>query len=320
LSLLASLIDNGLSPASGTVPDYERIERAIHYLSANRRAQPSLSDVARHVGLSEFHFQRMFVRWAGISPKRFLQFLTTDHARRLLRESASLLDTAFEVGLSGTSRLHDLFVAVDAVTPGEFKRAGAGLVISYGYHDSPFGECLAGLTHRGLCWLSFVGTSGRGAALAALARCWTEATLVERPGAVGSAITQVFDGSRQRAPLPVLLKGTNFQIKVWESLLRVPVGALTTYQDLARRIDQPRAARAVGAAVARNPIAYVIPCHRVIHASGHFGEYRWGADRKRAMLGWDAIRHEATRSERVPGDDEPPGVNPAERQTDATAE
>jgi len=270
--------------------DYERIERAIHYLSANYRRQPSLADVARHAGLSEFHFQRMFTRWAGISPKRFVQFLTADHARRLLRASASLLDAAYEVGLSGTSRLHDLFVAVDAVTPGEFKAAGAGLVISYGYHDSPFGECLAGATDRGLCWLSFVNAGGRRAALAALRAHWHGAVIVDEGRAVAPAMKQVFGRTRRTEPLPLFLKGTNFQVKVWEGLLRVPAGTLTTYQDLARRIDEPRAVRAVGTAVAHNPISYVIPCHRVIRASGQFGEYRWGADRKQAILGWEAAR------------------------------
>src|SRR3990172_7102081 len=221
----------------GAMQDYERIERAIHYLSANYRRQPSLAEVASHVGLSEFHFQRMFTRWAGLSPKRFVQFLTADHARHLLRESASLLDAAYEVGLSGTSRLHDLFVAVDAVTPGEFKAAGAGLAITFGFHDSPFGECLAGVTDRGLCWLSFVDAGGRRAARAALETHWHGATMVERPAALAPTLRRVFGGGRRTAPLPLLLKGTNFQVKVWEALLRVPTGALTTYQDLARRID-----------------------------------------------------------------------------------
>ena len=270
--------------------DYERIERAIHYLSANYRRQPSLADVARHVGLSEFHFQWMFTRWAGLSPKRFVQFLTADHARHLLRESASLLDAAYEVGLSGTGRLHDLFVAVDAVTPGEFKAAGAGLTITFGFHDSPFGECLAGLTDRGLCWLSFVDAGGRRAARAALEAHWHGATMVERPAALAPTLRRVFGGGRRAAPQPLLLKGTNFQVKVWEALLRVPAGAVTTYQDLAGRIDRPRAVRAVGTAVAHNPISYVIPCNRVIRANGELGQYRWGADRKQAILGWEAAR------------------------------
>jgi AraC family transcriptional regulator of adaptative response/methylated-DNA-[protein]-cysteine methyltransferase len=270
--------------------DYERIERAIHFLAANARRQPSLADVARHVGLSEFHFQRLFTRWAGISPKRFVQFLTAERARRLLRESETTLDVAYDVGLSGSGRLHDLLVTVDAVTPGELKAAGAGLTVQYGVHDSPFGESLIGVTARGVCWLSFVAAGGRPKAIAALAEQWRGATLVENARATQATLRRIFASAPRasRTPLPLLLKGTNFQLKVWEALLRVPDGALTTYQDLARRIGAPRAARAVGAAVAHNPIAYVIPCHRVIRATGNFGEYRWGADRKQAMLGWEA--------------------------------
>jgi AraC family transcriptional regulator of adaptative response/methylated-DNA-[protein]-cysteine methyltransferase len=272
--------------------DYERIERSIHFAAANYRHQPSLAEMAGAAGLSEFHFQRLFTRWAGISPKRFVQFMTADHARRLLRQSASLLDASYEVGLSGASRLHDLFVAVDAVTPGEFKRAGANLTIRYGYHASPFGECLAGVTDRGLCWLSFVDAGGRPAAFAAMKAHWHGATLVARPESTAPSVREAFAGVHRASPLPLLLRGTNFQIKVWEGLLRVPEGTLTTYRDLARRIAEPAAVRAVGTAVARNPIAFVIPCHRVIRATGRFGDYRWGADRKLALLGWEAARGE----------------------------
>ncbi len=281
-----------------TTTDYARVERAIHYLAANWRRQPSLGEVARQAGLSEFHFQRLFTRWAGISPKRFVQFLTADHARNLLAESQSVLDVSGEVGLSGPSRLHDLLVAVDAVTPGELKAGGAGLTVRYGVADSPFGECLLGVTGRGLCWLSFVHDGGRRAAVAALRDHWHGATLVEDAAEAGRVAARVFApaGESGRTQLPVLLRGTNFQIKVWEGLLRVPAGTVTTYQDLARRIGSPRGARAVGAAVAHNPVAYVIPCHRVIRATGDFGEYRWGADRKRALLGWEAARTEPPRN------------------------
>jgi AraC family transcriptional regulator of adaptative response/methylated-DNA-[protein]-cysteine methyltransferase len=280
--------------------DYARVERAIHFLAANWRRQPSLGEVARQAGLSEFHFQRLFTRWAGISPKRFVQFLTADHARKLLAESQNVLDVSGEVGLSGPSRLHDLLVAVDAVTPGELKTAGAGLTVRYGFSDSPFGECLLGVTDRGLCWLSFVYDGGRRAAVAALGDRWRGATLVEDAAEVARVASRVFapTGRAGRTRLPVLLRGTNFQIKVWEGLLRVPPGTLTTYQDLARLIGSPRGARAVGAAVAHNPVAYVIPCHRVIRATGDFGEYRWGADRKQAMLGWELAREEPARGGR----------------------
>ena len=280
--------------------DYVRIERAIRFLETNARHQPSLAEVARHVGLSEFHFQRVFSRWAGVSPKRFLQFLTVDYARGLLRDARSTMDVAYETGLSGPGRLHDLVVSVDAVTPGDLQRAGAGLTIRYGEHDSPFGPCLVGTTDRGLCWLSFVPRGESGRALAALKDHWHEARIEESQRATREVAARVFGRARTQtsAPLPLLLKGTNFQLKVWEALLRIPAGAVTTYQDVARQIDAPDATRAVGTAVGHNPIAFVIPCHRVIRATGAFGEYRWGAERKKAMLGWEAARtssHDAGR-------------------------
>ena len=272
--------------------DYVRIERAIRYLEAHARRQPALAEVARHVGLSEFHFQRVFSRWAGVSPKRFLQFLTVDYARGLLRDAHSTIDVAYETGLSGPGRLHDLVVNVDAVTPGDLQRAGAGLTIRYGEHDSPFGPCLIGTTDRGLCWLSFIPRGESSRALAALKDHWQEARFEENSVATREVAARVFGRTRTQtnAPLPLLLKGTNFQLKVWEALLRIPAGAVTTYHDVARRIDAPDATRAVGTAVGHNPIAFVIPCHRVIRATGAFGEYRWGAERKKAMLGWEQAR------------------------------
>lgn len=273
--------------------DYVRIERAIRFLEANARRQPTLADTARHVGLSEFHFQRLFSRWAGVSPKRFLQFLTVEHARALLRDSHSLIDVAYETGLSGPGRLHDLIVAIDAVTPGELKSAGAGLIIRYAEHDSPFGACLIGVTERGICWLSFSPDGERGrAALDALRQHWPGASLEEGSRATREIANRVFDRARQRpgAPLPLLLKGTNFQLKVWEALLRIPAGSVATYADVARTIDAPGALRAVGTAVGHNPIAFVIPCHRVIRATGAFGGYRWGAERKKAILLWEQAK------------------------------
>jgi len=272
--------------------DYTRIERAIRFLEANARRQPSLAEVARHAGLSEFHFQRVFTRWAGVSPKRFLQFLTVDHARALLRDSHSVMDAAYETGLSGPGRLHDLLVSVDAVTPGELKTAGAGLTIQYGEHDSPFGPCLIGATARGICWLSFVPDGARRRAFEALREHWRGATLEERPRATREIASRVFAHGHERpgTPLPLLLKGTNFQLKVWEALLRIPSGSVATYEDVARTIDAPKAVRAVGTAVGHNPVAFVIPCHRVIRATGAFGEYRWGAERKKAILVWEQTR------------------------------
>jgi AraC family transcriptional regulator of adaptative response/methylated-DNA-[protein]-cysteine methyltransferase len=241
--------------------DYLRIEKAIRYLEDHIYDQPGLEEVAEQVHLSPYHFQRLFTRWAGVSPKRFLQFLTLQHAKRLL-ESSTQLDAAYGTGLSSPSRLHDLFVAVDAVTPGQYKTLGSGLEIAYGLHRSPFGDCLLALTERGLCGLSFIDEAS---------------------------------GEQDRSPVPLLLKGTNFQIKVWEALLRIPPGAVTSYQRLAANIGNPAASRAVGAAVGANPIAYIIPCHRVILSSGAFGNYRYGALRKKAILGWEQAQLAAHR-------------------------
>lgn len=273
-------------------PDYLRVEKAIRYLQHHHRRQPALHEVARSVGLSEYHFQRLFRRWAGVSPKRFLQFLTAAHARELLRQSRTVLDAAYEAGLSGGGRLHDLLVGVDAVTPGEVRRMGAGLEIRYGWHPSPFGEVLVATTARGVCGLSFVGEEGRSAALAALRGRWPSATLRPDQDATGSVAARVF------APHPagrvhLLLQGTNFQLKVWEALLRIPCGAVASYEQLAEEAGAPGAARAVGTAVGHNPVAWLIPCHRVIRKTGALGGYRWGTERKVAILGWEAARREA---------------------------
>ena len=272
--------------------DYARIERAILYLEKNHQEQPSLEDAARSVGLSEHHFQRLFRRWAGISPKRFVQFLTLEHAKELLRESRPVLDAAFEAGLSSPGRLHDLFVQCEAVTPGEFQRQGAGLTITYGFYATTFGECLLGATERGICGLIFVAEGGRKSALADLVSRWAGARLVEASRALSAVARQIFEplANGPRRPLNLLVKGTNFQIKVWEALLRVPPGAVTSYGDLARRIGKPAASRAVGAAVGANPIAYLIPCHRVIRGLGVWGNYGGGAARKKAMLIWEAAQ------------------------------
>jgi len=250
--------------------DYERIEKAILFLQDHVCDQPALEEVAEHLHLSPYHFQRLFKRWAGISPKRFLQFLTLDYAKQLLRENRNNLETTYRAGLSSPSRLHDLFVAVDAVTPGEYKAHGSGLEIYYGVHDSPFGSCLVALTERGLCALSFVGATGPQAALDSLYRQWPKAVLKESPGKTEWVTQRAFEPLQQadRSSIPLLLKGTNFQIKVWEALLSVPPGSLTSYQDLARAIGKPTASRAVGSAVGANPIAYLIPCHRVIRSTG----------------------------------------------------
>jgi AraC family transcriptional regulator, regulatory protein of adaptative response / methylated-DNA-[protein]-cysteine methyltransferase len=272
--------------------DYSRIEQAILFLESHYQEQPSLEDAAQNVGLSEHHFQRLFRRWAGISPKRFVQFLTLDHAKRLLRASATVLDATFEAGLSSPGRLHDLFVQCEAVTPGEYQRQGAGLAITYGFFPTPFGECLLASTERGICTLLFVTEGGRAARLTDLASHWPGARLTENARALAPVVRRIFEPSPNghERPLTLLLKGTNFQIKVWEALLRVPLGAVTSYGDLARRIGEPQASRAVGGAVGANPIAYLIPCHRVIRGLGVLGNYGGGVTRKKAMLAWEAAQ------------------------------
>ena len=270
--------------------DYEIVAAAIQYLEQNFRNQPELGDVARHVHLSEAHFQRLFRRWAGISPKRFLQFLTAEHARELLRESRSVLDVSYEVGLSGGGRLHDLMLNVIAATPGEVKSGGAGLDIAYGFHESPFGESLIATTDRGICNLAFTQDQNREHLMAEMQRRWPHANFVEDVGRTRAIARQIFGDSAGAVTL--FLKGTNFQIRVWEALLRVPAGRAVTYEDIAHSIGHPTAVRAVGAAVGRNPIAFLIPCHRVLRKSGVFGEYHWGATRKKALLAWEAGRAE----------------------------
>ena len=267
--------------------DYQRIEQAILYLENHHKDQPGLEEIAASVGLSEFHFQRIFTRWAGISPKRFLQFLTKENAKELLNKSENLLDTTLQVGLSSLGRLHDLFVTAEAVTPGEYKSRGAGLTIRYGIHPTPFGKCLIGVTDRGICHLGFVQTS-EGEAIDALVADWKEAKMIEDNRATAPLVTPIFLlNAREQTPLNLHLRGTNFQLKVWEALLNVPTGAVTTYQHLAAQIGQPTASRAVGTAVGHNPIAVLIPCHRVIRGVGEFGNYRYGTSRKIALLGWE---------------------------------
>ena len=272
--------------------DYARIEKAILYLEKNFRRQPGLGEVARTAGLSEYHFHRLFTRWAGISPKRFLQFLTAEYARRLLRESPNVLDAAYEAGLSGPGRLHDLIVNIYAVTPVELKEEGAGLTIRYGVHSSPFGECIVAVTERGVCGLSFLSAGRADEALRDLRNRWGRATLRENPRATKAIADRIFDPSRWRdtPPLALFVQGTNFQVKVWEALVRIPPGCALTYENIAVGVGSPRAVRAVGSAVARNPVGFLIPCHRVLRKTGAFGDYHWGAARKKAILAWEAAK------------------------------
>ena len=265
--------------------DYLRIEQAILYLENKYKDQPTLEEVAANIGLSEYHFQRLFTRWAGVSPKRFVQFLTKEGAKELLSQSENLLDTTHQVGLSSLGRLHDLFVTTEAVSPGEFKTRGEGVTIRYGIHLTPFGKCLIGLTERGICHLGFVQTS-EGDAIDNLVEDWKQARMIEDQRATAALVEPIFDlrYSGRIKPLNLHLRGSNFQLKVWEALLRVPAGSVTTYEGLAGQIGHPRASRAVGTAVAHNPIAVLIPCHRVIRKVGDFGRYRYGSVRKKALL------------------------------------
>jgi AraC family transcriptional regulator, regulatory protein of adaptative response / methylated-DNA-[protein]-cysteine methyltransferase len=262
--------------------DYRRIERAIQFIQENANEQPNLKEVAESVNLSEYHFQRLFTRWAGISPKRFLQFLTKENAKALLRQS-SLLEAAYSAGLSSPGRLHDLFVQCEAVTPGEYKLQGEGMRISYGFHPTPYGECLLAATERGICFLAFITDEGRSAALQAMKAEWKMAEWIENPAVTNRHVKAIFSSGR-KSTVRLQVKGTNFQIKVWEALLRIPPGQVASYEELAVQIGAPSASRAVGNALAHNPIAFLIPCHRVLRKVGDFGHYRYGQARKKAML------------------------------------
>lgn len=294
--------------ATALARDYARIEAAIAYVLEHRLEQPELADIARHVGLSEYHFQRLFTRWAGVSPKKFLKYATLEHAKRALEAEASVLDAAFDVGLSGPSRLHDLFVTIDAVTPGEFKSRGAGLELRYGFHETPFGEALIVVSPRGITGLSFVPCScaskprqacdaDRRQVLEEQRHGWENATWIHDQEGTRAWMDRTFASTRRSAgeeqELPLLLRGTQFQTKVWEGLLRVPPGLLATYEQIAGVIDAPGAERAIGQALSRNLLAYLIPCHRIIRKSGLISGYRWGEKRKRALIGFEAATSHA---------------------------
>ena len=262
---------------------YKLIEQAIQYIETNVQRQPELEEIASAIGLSEYHFQRLFTNWTGVSPKRFMQFLTKEHAKQLLSQSENLLETTHKVGLSSLGRLHDLFVSTEAVTPGEYKSGGAGLTIRYGLHPSPFGKVLIATTERGICNLSFVDAS-EGKAIDNLVADWQQANMIEDYKSTAPLVTRIFSDLAIDSPLKLHLRGTNFQIKVWEALLNIPSGALTTYEHIAKQVGNPKAVRAVGTAVGHNPIAYLIPCHRVIRKSGDFGNYLYGSARKKVIL------------------------------------
>jgi len=274
--------------------DYSRVAGAIRFIETNLEYQPGLAEISRHLHLSEFHVHRLFRKWAGITPKDFLQVLTLAKAKRLLAASGSVLETSLALGLSGSGRLHDLFLSLEAMTPGEYKAAAAGLTIHWGIHSTTFGDTLFAATARGLCGLAFVDGKTAQSACADLARRWPEAVFREDPRFLAPIVREVDSRMRGKrvGSLHLALKGSSFQVKVWEALLSRPEGNVATYQSLARRIGMPEATRAVGHALAANPIGYIIPCHRVIRATGVIGDYQWGAERKMMMLAVEGARRE----------------------------
>ena len=281
-----------LSALSTAATDYDIVRRAIAHIRGHWRAQPEVEEVAEAAGVTVTELHHLFRRWAGLTPKAFLQALTLDHARRLLRDSASVLDASYEVGLSGPGRLHDLFVTHEAMSPGEWKSGGEGLTLHYGFHPSPFGTALVMASERGLAGLAFADAGEEQAAFADMSGRWPKATYVEDNERTAPLAQRIFDAKlwRPDRPLRVVLIGTDFEVRVWDALLKVPFGRLTTYSELASKVCSPAAARAVGAAVGKNPVCFVVPCHRVIGKSGDLTGYHWGLTRKRAILGWEAGR------------------------------
>ncbi len=276
---------------------YDRIAKAIRYLEDHQEQQPRLADLSAHVGISEYHLQRLFSDWVGVSPKQFLQYLTKESAKRRLR-STTVMDAALSAGLSGPGRLHDLMIKCEGMTPGEYKRHGHGLIIHYGIHESPFGACLLATTARGICKLAFFDTDAeRERLVRELAEEWSEARIARADSVTLPLMRAAFGtGVRERKPLHLLLKGSRFQLKVWEALVSVPAADLVAYEQVAALVGLPSAARAVASAIAKNEIAYLIPCHRVIRKSGSFGRYRWGSERKKAIIGWEASRQGRSRA------------------------
>lgn len=281
---------NSIDTISTPTADYLLVKRILAYLTENWREQPSLDEISRMSGVSAHHMQRVFTRWAGLSPKAFLQAITIDHARELLRESASILDTSYEVGLSGPGRLHDLFVTHEAMTPGAYKAKGRGVSIRYGFHDCPFGRALVMATDIGLCGLAFADPGEEEVAFADMASRWPEADYVVDEASTVNYARTIFepDNWSPDRPVRVVFLGSDFEIRVWETLLRIPMGKASTYSAIAAKLGRPNAARAVGSAVGRNPLSFVVPCHRVLGKSGGLCGYHWGLTRKRAILGWEA--------------------------------
>ncbi|MFS8035597.1 methylated-DNA--[protein]-cysteine S-methyltransferase [Xanthobacter sp. AM11] len=278
------------TPLAIAASDYAVVRRAVEYISRHVRQQPEVEEIAAATGVSARALTDLFRRWCGLTPKAFLQAVTLDRARRIVAECPNVLDAALELGLSGPGRLHDLFVVHEAMSPGEFKTGGAGLVIRFGFHPSPFGLALAMSTPRGLCGLAFADQGEEAAALMDMRSRWPNAAFEEDPAATAPLVARIFDPASWQGdqPLRIVFIGTDFEIQVWETLLRIPMGLATTYSNIAEHVGRPKAARAVGAAIGRNPISFVVPCHRVIGKSGDLTGYHWGLTRKRAILGWEA--------------------------------
>lgn len=283
---------------SGSTEDYEQIAQAIAFIRDNAVLQPSLEQIASHVGLSSWHFQRKFRAWVGVSPKRFLEFLTVQHAKELLDKSASVLDAALDLGLSGPGRLHDQFVSIEAVTPGQYKQLGSGLEICYGIHPSPFGLMFLALTDKGICELAFGSMEVLDREVKDMERRWPAARVSHAPQHTAPTAGRLFSSSSREqagyeAGFQLFVKGTNFQVNVWRALLRIPEGALVSYKQLAQMTANPSAIRATASAVGANPVSYLIPCHRILRTSGELGGYHWGVERKRALIAWDSARAES---------------------------
>ncbi|OEY92520.1 cysteine methyltransferase [Acinetobacter proteolyticus] len=273
--------------------NYERIAQAIDYIQQNFQQQPQLDEVAAHIHLSPAHFQRLFTEWVGTSPKKFLQYISVEHAKKILKqEQGSIFEATFATGLSSTSRLHDLFIQIEGMTPAEYKHGGQSLTIHYQFAETLFGEVLIASTHKGICALSFV--DNRIDALMQLTAQFPQAEFIEQIDAFQQSALALFQKDQpQLAEIKLHLKGTEFQLKVWQSLLKIPMGQLSTYGELAKAIQHPKAARAVGTAIGSNPVAFLIPCHRVIQSTGAFGGYEWGALRKTALIGWEGVQTHA---------------------------
>lgn len=270
--------------------NFSRIEEAIAYINTNFKSQPSLDEIASNIHLSPYHFQRLFTEWAGVSPKKFLQYVSVEHAKNMLKQNHSTLaDAAFETGLSGTSRLHDLFINIEGMTPGEYKNGGENLLINYSYAESPFGNILVASTSKGICHMAFADNEPE--AFKVLQRSFPNATYRQMVDLIQQNALYIFTHNwDELSNIKLHLKGTEFQIKIWETLLKIPMGQLSTYGKIAKDIHNPKASRAVGAAIGDNPVAFLIPCHRVIQSTGNFGQYHWGSNRKTAMIGWEAAK------------------------------